>query len=298
MNTTFQDYLKGKGHTQKTMSSCLVIMGVYTKWLNKENLEIEEVTYNDLLLYMKHCQRRKLAQRTIQLYIGMIKHYYDYLIEQGKIKVNPTTDIEVKGVKRKAVYYIFSTQELHGLYNSYPEHTLLQKRNKAILGLMVYQGIKTEELAKLEVKDIQLREGKIDIPGSRRSNHRSLSLESHQVLALYDYILQTRPELINQETGKSPTDRETQKLFIGAGGNSRHFANFTQRMIKDLKATNPRVENAQQIRASVIVKWLKMYNLREVQVMAGHKYISTTESYKQNDLDGLKEAINQYHPLG
>ena len=49
--------------------------------------------------------------------------------------------------------------------------------------------------------------------------------------------------------------------------------------------------------ASVITKWLKQYNLREVQYLAGHRYISTTESYQQNDVEGLAEEINMYHPL-
>lgn len=56
--------------------------------------------------------------------------------------------------------------------------------------------------------------------------------------------------------------------------------------------------NAKQLRASVIVKWLKMYNLREVQYMAGHRYISATEAYRQNELEGLAEEVNQFHPLG
>lgn len=56
--------------------------------------------------------------------------------------------------------------------------------------------------------------------------------------------------------------------------------------------------NAKQLRASVIVKWLRMYNLREVQYMAGHRYISSTESYQQSDMEGLKEEVNKFHPLG
>ncbi len=61
---------------------------------------------------------------------------------------------------------------------------------------------------------------------------------------------------------------------------------------------NASVLNAKQIRASVITKWLKNYNIREVQYLAGHRYISSTESYLQNDVEGLNEEVQQYHPLG
>jgi len=47
----------------------------------------------------------------------------------------------------------------------------------------------------------------------------------------------------------------------------------------------------------VITHWLKLHNLRKVQYMAGHRYISSTESYKANNLDGLKEDIAKFHPF-
>lgn len=53
----------------------------------------------------------------------------------------------------------------------------------------------------------------------------------------------------------------------------------------------------EQLRASVITQWIKLYNLRKVQVMAGHRYISSTEAYKANNLDDLKEDIKNYHPF-
>jgi hypothetical protein len=37
---------------------------------------------------------------------------------------------------------------------------------------------------------------------------------------------------------------------------------------------------------------------REIQYLAGHRYVSCTESYLQHDMDELIEEINQYHPLG
>jgi integrase/recombinase XerD len=41
-----------------------------------------------------------------------------------------------------------------------------------------------------------------------------------------------------------------------------------------------------------------MYNLRQAQYLAGHRYISSTESYQQNEMEGLSEEVNQFHPLG
>ena len=96
------------------------------------------------------------------------------------------------------LYYTLDPQELNALYYSYDtEESLSGKRNKVMLGLMIYQAVKTEELAKLDVQNVLLREGKIEIPGSRRSNHRTLALESHQVLDMYDYVQNIRQQIID-----------------------------------------------------------------------------------------------------
>ncbi len=68
-------------------------------------------------------------------------------------------------------------------------------------------------------------------------------------------------------------------------------------MFKGLQRENLQVKNPKQIRASVITWWLKNYNLRQVQYMAGHKYVSSTERYQLNSLDKLQEKLEKYHPI-
>jgi integrase/recombinase XerD len=160
-----------------------------------------------------------------------------------------------------------------------------------MLSLLVYQGIKTEELSKLEATYIKPREGKIEVPTGRRSNHRTMNLESHQVLKMYDYILQARSEIL------ATSGQQTIKLFISLTRKESTISNLTNSFLKPLKAQNKTLLNAKQIKASVITKWLKQYNLRETQYLAGHKYVSTAESYKQNDMEGLSEEVNMFHPL-
>ena len=291
----FIDYLKKLQFSRNTLATSKRVINLYLDWMKMERLEPEQITYQDLLSFMKHCSRKGVSQRTIQHYMNTINHYYNHLEEENKIATNPVSSIEVKGVK---LYRIVAPHELHALYNQHPAESLKERRNKVMLGLLVYQGMKTEELARLTVKDIKLREGKIDIPGSRKNNGRLLQLESHQVMDMYDYVLQTRPALLKLEPKrKYQSATETDRLFINEGGSYKHFSNMMTQLMIRVRKISPQVKNAKQIRTSVITKWLKVHNLREVQYLAGHRYISSTESYLQNDMEGLKEEINQYHPL-
>ena len=86
-------------------------------------------------------------------------------------------------------------------------------------------------------------------------------------------------------------------LFIGRGGHRAYFHNFMATLMARVRRLNPSVVNVKHIRSSVIVEWLKRYNLRKVQYLAGHRYISSTEWYVDNVLEGLQESIKRFHPL-
>ena len=287
----FNHYLKKLGLSTNSIASCETAVNLFLNWMKKQAIEPEQGSYADVLAYMKYCQKNGTTQRTIQNYLCMIKHFYDHLIEQKQTEVNPVTGIKVQGVKRKSLYHIFKPEELHAIYNSYQDESLKGKRNKIMLSLLVYQGVKTEELIKLEVKDVKLKEGQIEIPGGLRSEGRILKLESHQVLEFYDYVNNTRKEVLTK------SGQQTDKFFVSIeGGDS--LDSCMHRLMFWVKRKNKLVVNPKQLRASVIVKWLKMYNLRRVQYLAGHRYISATEAYKQNEMEGLTEEVNQFHPLG
>jgi len=147
------------------------------------------------------------------------------------------------------------------------------------------------ELIKLVPKDVNMREGLVSVPGTRRSNERILKMEVTQIMDLLNYVNTGREKLNNNMLQPS------EKLFFNKAGSS-YLSGVLSYVIYELKKLEPRLESLLHIRASVITKWLKKYNLRKAQYMAGHRYISSTESYLVNDLEGLQEEINQYHPLG
>ncbi|OEK09122.1 hypothetical protein A8C32_13505 [Flavivirga aquatica] len=69
------------------------------------------------------------------------------------------------------------------------------------------------------------------------------------------------------------------------------------KLAKELKEINNSFTDVKQIRTSVIIHWLKQNGLRKAQYLTGHKYISSTERYQQDDLESLHETINNFHPL-
>lgn len=308
----FKEYFIIKGYTTKSIQSISKNIEYFLNWIETENITIEEITNNDILAYIQYKRKAGNKPKTLQLIIINLNHYFNFLVAEYHLNENPASNVKIQGVKRKTLQEILTPVELEKIYKTYntnpqqlnSNHSslntpieLARKRNKIILGLLVYQGLKVEDITKLQLQDLQLREGKITIQANARSATRTLKLEAHQIIDILDYINQTRKQiLLLKNVTLSEVEVQTTQLFISTG-TSLNLANSIQKLVKTLKKNNPKLKDIKQIRASVITNWLKVYNLRKTQYMAGHRYVSSTESYQVNNIDALHDDITKFHPL-
>ena len=304
----FKTYLQELGQKANTIRQKSNYTGYFLQWLETEHLQIEDARYNDLLNFIDHCSMEGKSKGHTNRKLSSIRNYYDYLktVQAGQCPVltNPAANLNLKGVHRKAISGVIGFKELETLYRSIEPNNNRGKRNRAILGLLVYQGITTEELQQLEPCHLKLKEGKIYIPGNRRRNSRTLELKPFQILELHEYVNETRPRILKEVTkpkpgrkpGKINKAKLKEQLFVSING-SGDIKNSLLHLFKDIQKINPGIASAKQIRKSTIIYWLKTMNLRQVQYMAGHKCVSSTERYQANNLDHLQGRLEKFHPL-
>jgi integrase/recombinase XerD len=301
---SFRNYLQKQYIDKNTIRQKTNYAGYFLNWLETEHLQPEQTRYNDLLNFIDYCRLENKSKAHVNRIIASIREYYKFLRIENPGIINPAMGLYLKGTRRKIVSGIIAFEELETLYQSFETTTNRQKRNKVILGLFIYQAISTEELSKLEPGHVKLKEGKIYIPGNRRRNSRILELEPFQILELHEYLTEIRPKILNEITVPKPArkpdkinkTRIKEQLFVSING-SENIKNSLLHLFRDVQKINPNITNAKQIRQSTITHWLKNHNLRQVQYMAGHKYVSSTERYQTNNLDNLQSKLEKYHPL-
>jgi integrase/recombinase XerD len=300
----FTAYLQKRNYAKDTIRADSNYTASFLAWTIGQQAQITEVTYNELLTYIDHSTIEGDSKTLLNRKLSAIRKYYDYLLYNGKATKNPATGLFIKNKQHTVPSNLLTIEELTAIYENYQITDLRSQRNKVIIGLLVYQALTREELERLEITDIKLNAGKIEIPGGKHSNARTLKLEALQMLDIQEYLIKTRPAILKGEgiykIGRKPDsinhDKAQTQLFISMHG-SDIIKNSFLHLIYSLRKLNPKLTNAQQIRQSVITIWLKTKDLRTTQYMAGHKYVSSTERYQVNQLDDLQEALNLFHPL-
>lgn len=282
---TFNAYLQMQGLAASSIQEHERNLLRFRAWVREgKKGSIAQISYNDLLEYVQHLQDRSLTVGTINIRLNTLKKYYEFLKEEKRIKVNPARHLHIKGRIRKVVEGVLTTNDLDVLYASYSKprekykgakHRKAHRRDIVILGLLLWQGVESKDLRRLERNHVNLKAGTIYIPSTNRSNRRELRLDSRQIMVLQEYL----------------QDIQTEKLF------ECNPYDTVQAILKQLRSINPILRNAAHLRASVLLEWLKRYNKREVQYMAGHRHISSTEYYQVQDLSSLAAQIKRHHPF-
>lgn len=283
----FDVYRYKNGYSEKSIRVQNSHVNRFKSCCISNNINLEEISYNQALQFIDEERNRGILNQSIIREVNSIRIYFDYLLEIGRIQQNIIRRIKIRNTGQKVLPETLSTEQLENIYQIFMdlpewEHKTkttkqLHKRNIVILGLLVYQGLTSGETAKLELNHINLSEGKIYVPSTRKSNARTLKLQANQILPIKTYIEEFKP-----------------KSFLFP---SKKQSDMICKIVQQAKKLNPEIIDSRQIRTSVIMNWLKTNNIRQVQYMAGHKSIRSTEQYRSQDLTDLTKQLELFHPL-
>ncbi len=315
---TFTDHMEGEGLSRASVGLYGRYLCAFMVFLDQEGVDADEATGKEVAAYLGRLQRRGLTNGTRRIHLLVLRKFFTWRVSVGARADNPAEHLKMRGVERGKVHTILSVQELEALHAGYAVDVakavtggkgghmrgkwaglskLLRERNRVMIGLLVHQGLTTSEIAALTVTDLRLKEGLLDVPAMKTGNARTLELKAVQIVELMEYTMRVRAELL-----KFHREGE-QALFLNAPSAGRKEAKGNsqqawKRISGELRRQCPRFVNVDQVRASVITNWLGKHDLRHVQYMAGHRYISSTERYQVGQIADLQNDIDKFHPIG
>jgi len=282
---TFDDFLR-QHHAPGTAKRYAREVSLFFLSIEKKR----DANYSEIMQYLGEVRKAK-GPGNLRCTLAAIKRYFDYLNETGQRADHPAKSIRLRDQRHRDIQLqdLFSSAELEQILNKKERYKILQNRNQTILMLLIYQGLTTGEIIKLQLSDIDFAQAKVKVQGGRKTNSRTLKLRPKQVLPLYKYVQDDRPKLLKVESNQLIIN----KSGYPENGEGISYLVSTQKRLFPLRKLNPKT-----IRQSVIANLLDSgMDLRKVQVFAGHRYPSATERYRQTEVEALKQAILKHHPL-
>jgi site-specific recombinase XerD len=258
----FRRHLKRRNYSPHTVKYYLNIIKQYVIWLD---VPLEQATVEKVDAYIDYLHRKRLHPASINLYLVIIRVFYDYLrYEEKVILTNP-----VKRNRRlrvpKPLPRSLRDPEVERLFG-----VIKGKRDVAMFKLMLRCGLRVEEVSNLSLGDIDLKKRRIIVQQGKGGKGRVvyISDDAHDALVAY---LKTRSHY------------RVKKVFLVEKGTykgqSISVRGIQKRIEYYAKKTGLKV-SCHRLRHTMATQLLNAEaEVETIQDLLGHNWITTTQRY-------------------
>jgi site-specific recombinase XerD len=258
----FRRYLKRRNYSPHTVKYYLNIIKQYVIWVD---VALELATPEKVDMYIDHLLRKRMNPASINLYLVIIRVFYDYLRYEEKVDLtNP-----VKRNRRlrvpKPLPRRLRDPEVERLFG-----VIKGKRDVAMFKLMLRCGLRVEEVSNLSFGHIDLKKRRIIVQQGKGGKDRVvyISDDAHDALVAY---LKTRSHY------------RVKKVFLVEKGTyigqPISVRGIQKRIEYYAKKTGLKV-SCHRLRHTMATQLLNAEaEVETIQDLLGHNWITTTQRY-------------------
>lgn len=297
--------------TDTTIKGYKVCIRQFLKWLKDNN--INQPTRDDIKAYKLYLKNSNYTNGTKNQYIRAVKHLFKWLSSEG---LYPNISDNIKGFKVIADNTkkdAFTEQEIKKIIDDIDTTSVIGKRDKAIILLMLVGGLRITEIHNMDIQDIEIKNNEyiINIMGkghTEKDNYIKVIKPIYDVLKDY---LDTRPN----KRGIDPLFTSTSNRALNKRITKETLSQIIKNRFRD-SGFNSKKLTAHSIRHTTATLLLKSgADIYKTQHHLRHQDPKTTEIYinmnnkeqdtseldiynqvfnktKQSNLKDLRDSIN------
>lgn len=292
----YQLYLKiERGLSENSIANYAFDIKKLIKFLEKNELVISPINIDHgVLQQFIYEVSKSLNARSQARIISGLRSFFDYLVFEDYITINPLDHIESPKLAQKLpdTLSIDEINDLIAAIDLTKEYNGLRigERDRTILETLYSCGLRVSELTNLKISDLFFDEGFIKVTGKGdKQRFVPISKSTQKYITIYKNEVRTK---INIKKEYKDT------LFLNHQGKQLTRAMiFT--IIKKLakKIELNKVISPHTFRHSFASHLLQNgADLRAIQLMLGHESITTTEIYMHVDRSHLRDVLQKFHP--
>jgi integrase/recombinase XerD len=265
----FSEWQKKQGKADGTVKTYVGVLEKFQSWLASEETLLDQISKNDVQLYLDHLEEEQKTPGTIEKYLAAISAFSHFL---GKPQLVLDIQRKEKTKENETPESLGENQEKQLLREVESNENL---RNITIVYTLLYTGIRVSELCALNVKDVQIEDekGKILIKDKDGTIERVIPLSTTVSEYLKNYL--------------DSLDPNREPLFVSSV-NKRISPRAIQYMLQKYNV------NPHKLRHTFCQKLInKGIDINTVAKLAGHKDVNVTKRYANMLNPNLEDAIDQ-----
>lgn len=227
-------------------------------------------------------QAHRLHQKRAKLMTAALRSFLRYARYLGEVTLDLAAAVPiVANWSMTSIPRAISEDHVHQLLASIDRHTAIGRRDYAVLLLLARLGLRSSEVAFLELDDIDWQTGSLYVRG-KGAQRLELPLPAEVGSAIAAYLRHRKPPSSNRRVfvrAKAPIHG-----FQGASGVGSIVRHSLRRAGIDAPTTG-----AHQFRHGLATRMLRQgASLSEIGEVLGHRHPQTTKIYAKVDLEALR----------
>ncbi len=258
----FRRHLKRRNYSKHTVKYYLNIIKQYVIWVD---VALELATPEKVDMYIDHLLRKRMNPASINLYLAIIRVFYDYLkYEENVVLINPVNRNRRLRVPRPLPRSL-RDQEVEKLFGA-----IKNKRDIAMFKLMLRCGLRVEEVSNLTLGVIDLKRRRLIVQQGKGGKGRVVYISNDAHDALKAYL-------------KLRSSNRTKRVFLVEKGTYKEQAISVRGIQKRIEyyAKKTRINvSCHRLRHTMATQLLNAEaEVETIQDLLGHNWITTTQRY-------------------
>jgi integrase/recombinase XerD len=260
----------------------------FAGFLHRSKLALHEVRPEHIRKFLETLYRQGLSSRSAARNLAALRHFFQFLVKEGKIRVDPAHEIEAPHISHSLPKYL-SFGEVEALLAQPDPATPVGLRDRALLELLYATGMRVSELLTVRWGDFESNMGIVRCVG-KGNKERLVPVGKSALRAVESYLRNGRGFLAKQAGVPC--------LFLNHRGGQLSRVGFWKILAAYGRRAGIRVSlTPHMLRHSFATHLLERgADLRSIQSMLGHSDISTTQIYTHVIKERLRQVYQTHHP--
>ncbi len=297
-----REYLRSlilRNCSERTIEYWSMNLVKFNLWCDARSIaEVDEITLEILNAYRQHLfhyrnpqSGKRLKFSTQHCYLIVIRRWFHWMHEKGRIQANVAADLEVPKTEERLPVDVLSADEVESMMNQTDVSKPMGIRDRALMETFYSTAIRASELSHLQLYDLDVDRKILVVRLGKGKKDRVVPIGDRAIQWIQKYVADVRPAWMT-------TNDPHPYLFVTRHGAPMLRGNLPMIIRRYMeKAGIKKPGSCHLLRHTAVT--LMMENgadLRSLQLFLGHARLSTTQIYTHVSIERLKDVHNKTHP--